>query len=300
MKKLLAVLLAALSFGAWAQRNFDATVIKTTKLTDSLYMLEGEGGNVGVSVGEDGNMVIDDQFAPLTPKILTAIRAISDKPLKFLLNTHVHGDHIGGNENMAKEGVVIIAHNNVRKRMSALQFNEYIKRNVAPYPKSSLPVITFADTVTFHFNGDDVTVFHTPPSHTDGDSMVHFAKGNVLHMGDVYASTRYPNIDTESGGSLMGFAPAVDLALKRIDDATQVIAGHGPLSNKKELKEFRDVMDTIAKRADKLFKAGKSKQQMLEAKPTRDFDAKWNRNTPRTPDQYVESMYYDLARHQLK
>jgi glyoxylase-like metal-dependent hydrolase (beta-lactamase superfamily II) len=196
--------------------------------------------------------------------------------------------------------VVIIAHNNVRKRMSALQFNEYIKRNVAPYPKSSLPVITFADTVTFHFNGDDVTVFHTPPSHTDGDSMVHFAKGNVLHMGDVYASTRYPNIDTESGGSLMGFAPAVDLALKRIDDATQVIAGHGPLSNKKELKEFRDVMDTIAKRADKLFKAGKSKQQMLEAKPTRDFDAKWNRNTPRTPDQYVESMYYDLARHQLK
>jgi glyoxylase-like metal-dependent hydrolase (beta-lactamase superfamily II) len=117
--------------------------------------------------------------------------------------------------------------------MSTLQFNEYIKRNVPPYPKAALPVITFADTVTFHFNGDDITVFHTPPSHTDGDSIVYFAKGNVIHMGDVYASTRYPNIDTESGGSLMGFAPAVDLALKRIDDTTKVIPGHGPLSNKK-------------------------------------------------------------------
>jgi len=302
MKRLAAlVVFAALSFAAAAQqRNFDATVIKTTKLTDSLYMLEGEGGNIGVSVGDDGIMVIDDQFAPLTPKILAAIRAISDKTLKFVLNTHLHGDHVGGNANMAKEGVVIFAHDNVRKRMSTLQFNEYIKRNVPPYPKAALPVITFADTVTFHFNGDDITVFHTPPSHTDGDSIVYFAKGNVIHMGDVYASTRYPNIDTESGGSLMGFAPAVDLALKRIDDTTKVIPGHGPLSNKKELTEFRNVMNTIAQRGEKLFKAGKTMQEMVDAKPTRDFDAQWNRNTPRTPDQYVETMYYDLARHALK
>ncbi len=302
MKRLLFVMLAALSLAANAQqqRNFDATVIKTTRLTDTLYMLEGEGGNIGVSAGEDGIMVIDDQFAPLSAKILAAIRAISDQPIRFVLNTHVHGDHVGGNANMAKEGAVIFAHDNVRKRMSVLQFNEYIKRNVPPYPKAALPVITFADTVTFHFNGDDVTVLHTPPSHTDGDAIVHFAKGNVLHMGDVYASTRYPNIDTESGGSLLGFAPAVDMALKRIDDSTQVIAGHGPLSNKKELAEFRRVMDTIAKRAAKLFKAGRTKQQMVDAKPTRDFDAQWNRNTPRTPDQYVETMYYDLARHKLR
>jgi cyclase len=301
MKRLFVAILATLSITAWAQqRNFDATVIKTTKLTDTLYMLEGEGGNIGVCVGDDGIMVIDDQFAPLTAKILAAIRAISDKPLKFVLNTHVHGDHVGGNANMAKEGVVIVAHDNVRKRMSALQFNEYIKRNVPPYPRSSLPIITFADTVTFHFNGDDVTVIHTPPSHTDGDAIVYFAKGNVLHMGDVYASTRYPNIDTESGGSLKGFAPAVDMALAKIDDNTQVIAGHGGLSNKKELTEFRHVMDTIARRAEKLFKAGKTQQQMVAAKPTADFDARWNRNTPRTPDQYVETMYYDLARHKLK
>ncbi len=302
MKRLLFVVLTALSLAANAQqqRNFDATVIKTTRLTDTLYMLEGEGGNIGVSAGEDGIMVIDDQFAPLSAKILAAIRAISDQPIRFVLNTHVHGDHVGGNANMAKEGAVIFAHDNVRKRMSVLQFNEYIKRNVPPYPKAALPVITFADTVTFHFNGDDVTVLHTPPSHTDGDAIVHFAKGNVLHMGDVYASTRYPNIDTESGGSLMGFAPAVDMALRRIDDGTQVIAGHGGLSNKKELTEFRRVMDTIAKRAAKLFKAGRTKQQMVDAKPTRDFDAQWNRNTPRTPDQYVETMYYDLARHKLR
>ena len=143
-------------------------------------------------------------------------------------------------------------------------------------------------------------MFHTPPSHTDGDSIVYFAKGNVIHMGDVYASTRYPNIDTESGGSLMGFAPAVDLALKRIDDTTKVIPGHGPLANKKELTEFRNVMNTVAQRGEKLFKAGKTMQEMVDAKPTRDFDAQWNRNTPRTPDQYVETMYYDFARHNLK
>ena len=301
MNKLIAVLLATLSLAAFAQqRNFDAVQIKTAKLTDTLYMLEGEGGNIGVSAGEDGIMIIDAQFAPLSAKILAAVRAISDKPIRFVLNTHVHGDHVGGNENFAKEGPVIFAHDNVRKRMSAIQFNEYIKRNIPPYPKAALPVITFADTVTFHFNGDEVTAFHTPPSHTDGDTVVHFPRNNVIHMGDVYASTRYPNIDTESGGSLMGFAPAVDIALKRIDDLTRVIAGHGPLSHKKELVEYRNVMDTIARRGEKLFKAGKTMQQMIDAKPTREFDAQWNRNTPRTPDQYVESMYYDLARHKLK
>jgi cyclase len=175
-----------------------------------------------------------------------------------------------------------------------------MKQNVPPYPKAALPVVTYNDAVTYHINGDDIAAFHTPPSHTDGDTVVYFTKGNVIHMGDVYASTRYPNIDTESGGSLRGFPAAIDRALAIINDDTKVIAGHGPLSNKRQLIEFRNVMDTIGKRAEKLFKAGKSMQQMVEAKPTRDFDAQWNRNTARTPDQYVETMYYDLAQHKTK
>ena len=298
---IIAIAATLLSLSAVAQqRNFDATVITTTRLTGNIYMLEGEGGNIGVSAGEDGIMVIDDQFAPLTPRILAAIRAISDKPIRFVLNTHLHGDHVGGNDNMAREGAVIWAHDNVRKRLSVIQFNEYIKRKIAPYPKSALPVITFADTVTFHFNGEDITAFHTPPSHTDGDTVVYFPKSNVLHMGDVYASTRYPNIDTESGGSLLGFPAAVDRALAVIRHDTRVIPGHGPLSNRRELIEFRNVMDAIGKRAEKLYKAGKTIRQMVDAKPTREFDAQWNRNTPRTPDQYVETMYYDLARHSLQ
>src|SRR5260221_7435479 len=223
-KALLALAAAALSFGAMAQqRNFDAVQIKTTQVAPGIYMLEGEGGNIGVSAGEDGVFLIDDQFAPLSQKIMAAVKAISEKPIRFLMNTHWHGDHVGGNENLGKAGVVIIAHDNVYKRMSVGGAITALKQNYAPAPRAALPVVTFNQTATFRQNGDDITSTHLPPAHTDGDSFVRFAKANVIHTGDVFAAYRYPFIDSESGGSVKGVLRAIDVMLPLMDDNTKVI-----------------------------------------------------------------------------
>src|SRR5712672_2616409 len=228
MKFLSCLFAVAWSVAALAQpASFDKVEIKTTKITDTIYMLEGEGGNIGVSAGEDGVVLIDDQYAPLTPKILDAVKAISDKPVRFLMNTHWHGDHIGGNENLGNAGVVIIAHDNVYKRMSVGGAITALKQNYAPAPRAALPVVTFNQTATFRLNGDDITSTHLPPAHTDGDSFVRFAKANVIHTGDVFAAYRYPFIDPESGGSVKGVLRAIDQMLPLMDDNTKLIPGHG-------------------------------------------------------------------------
>ena len=246
MRKTLIALLAALAFGAHAQhRNFDAVQIKTTQVAAGIYMLEGEGGNIGVSAGEDGVFLIDDQFAPLTPKIVAAVAAISDKPIRFLMNTHWHGDHVGGNENLGKAGVVIIAHDNVYKRMSVGGAIQLLKQNYAPYPKAALPTVSFSQSATFHLNGDDVTSIHLPPAHTDGDSLVRFANANVIHTGDVFAAYRYPFIDVESGGSVKGILRAIDRLMPMLDDNTKVIPGHGGLSSKKDVLAYRKMIATV-------------------------------------------------------
>src|SRR6185295_15341102 len=187
------VFAAALAWSAAAPaQNFDKTEIKTTKVAEGVYMLEGEGGNIGVSAGEDGAVLIDDQFAPLTPKILAAIKTISDKPIRFVINTHWHFDHTGGNENLGKAGVVIVAHDNVYKRLSTEQFVRLLNnRKVPALSKEGLPVITFSETITFRLNGDEITVYRIPPAHTDGDAMVRWKKANVVHTGDVFAAYRY-------------------------------------------------------------------------------------------------------------
>jgi glyoxylase-like metal-dependent hydrolase (beta-lactamase superfamily II) len=200
-------------------------VIKTDKLSDNVYMLTGQGGNIGISVGEDGVFVIDDQFAPLTPKILEAIRKLSDKPIVYVVNTHFHGDHTGGNANMQKEGAKIIAHDNVRKRLVEGR-------------KDGLPVITFNDKLSVYVNGEHVIVFHVDNAHTDGDAMLYFTESNVLHTGDNYFHKRYPYIDVNSGGSIDGYINAVQSALMLIDDETKIIPGHGSISNKAEYSSF--------------------------------------------------------------
>lgn len=242
-------------------QNSEVT-IETTKLSDNVYMLVGQGGNIGVSVGDDGVFIIDDQFEQLTPKILEAIRTLSDKPLQFLVNTHYHGDHTGGNENMAKQGIKIIAHENVRKRLVD-----------GEKPKDALPIITFNDRVNVHMNGEDVNVHHVEHAHTDGDAMLFFSKSNVLHTGDTYFHKRYPYIDVKSGGSIDGYIKAVKKGLTLINDNTKIIPGHGPVSNKEEYQSFLTMLETLRKNVQAEIENGKTEDEVAaNAGITKEYD----------------------------
>ncbi|MBN4046917.1 MBL fold metallo-hydrolase [bacterium AH-315-P13] len=239
LQKLILPFLCSFGILIYAQ-NFDDVTIKIQKLSDNVYMLVGYGGNIGVSVGEDGVFVIDDQFATLTPKIVAAIKALSDKPIVFLANTHHHGDHTGGNFNMAKEGAKIIAHENVRKRLE-----ETPKRDGSMNPKEALPIITFNDKMSLYINDEQVKIFHVHNAHTDGDALLYFAKSNVLHTGDLYFNGRYPYIDLGSGGSVFGYIEAVKHTLTLINDDTKIIPGHGKLSNKAEYQAYLTMLETL-------------------------------------------------------
>ncbi len=283
-------------FAAAQSDRFDKVEIKTTRLTQNLYLLEGEGGNIGVSAGDDGVFVIDDQFAPLTARILAAIKAISGKPVRFLINTHWHFDHTGGNENFGKAGAVIVAQDNVKKRLSTKTAIEFFKSAYGPTAAAGLPVITFKDTVTFHLNGDEATAIHVPNAHTDGDSIIHFRAGNVVHMGDTYFNGLYPFIDTGTNGSVKGMIAAADRALAITDDTSKIIPGHGPLSNKAELKAYRDMLAKVYANVDAMVKARKTLAQVIAARPTKDYDAKWG-NGFLKPDQFAEIVYASAVKN---
>ena len=304
MGKILFVLAVMLSFGAHAQQQqqqqskYDAVQIKTHKITDSIYMLEGLGGNIGVSVGEDGVILIDDQYAPLTQRIVEAIKAITDKPIRFVINTHYHGDHTGGNENLGRMGVVIVAHDTVHKRLLAGGPIKLLRQNNPPAPRAALPIVTFNDKASLHVNGDEIIAHHIPPAHTDNDVFVQFRKANVIHTGDVFAAYRFPFIDVEHGGSVQGTIRAMDILLKMMDDETRVIPGHGPISMKKDVLAYRTMMVTVGGRIEKMVKAGMTMEQVVAAKPTREFDPVWSKF--RTPDAFVEIAYYGYAPEKLK
>ena len=281
---------ALLIGGAQAQQNFDKVEIKTEKLSPTTFVLFGAGGNVGVSVGEDALFIIDDQYAPLSPKILAALKQLSDKPIKFVLNTHWHGDHTGGNENMGKGGALIVAHDNVRNRMSTEQFIALFKSKVPPSPKVALPVVTFSTDVTFHINGDEVYGFHVPKAHTDGDTVVHFKKSNVIHMGDVFFNGWYPFIDVSSGGSPEGVIAAADRVLAMSDDNTKIIPGHGPVAGKGDLKAYRDMLASVSGRVKALMKEGKKLDEIKAAKPSAEFDEKWGKAFIKA-DAFIEMLF---------
>lgn len=219
----------------YAQSNFDKVSIETIKLTENTFMLIGSGGNIGVSIGDDGVFIIDSQFAALTPKILATIKQLSDKEIKFLANTHHHGDHSGGNENISKLGTHIIAHDNVYDRI----------KNNSKQSDAALPVITFNDKLSLYINGEQVLIFHVDNAHTDGDAMLYFTKSNVLHTGDTYFNGRYPYIDLNSGGSVDGYINAVKAGLMIIDENTKIIPGHGNISNKTEYETFLKMLKSI-------------------------------------------------------
>ena len=257
------------------QQDFSKVEVKAQKLSEGVYMLTGSGGNIGLSVGKDGCYVIDDQYAPLTDKILAAVKAISPAPVRFVVNTHWHGDHTGGNENMGKTGALLVAHENVRRRMSTEQFSAAFGRKTEASPEAALPVVTFTDAVTFHWNGDEIRVYHVPPAHTDGDAVIHFVKADVVHMGDVFFNGSYPFVDASSGGRIDGYIAAADRVLAGITEKTQIIPGHGPVGTKADLQAFREMLKTVRDRIAKLKAEGKSRTEVVAAKPTADLDAKW-------------------------
>jgi glyoxylase-like metal-dependent hydrolase (beta-lactamase superfamily II) len=268
-------LAAAVPAAAQQQQDFSQVEIKAEKVTEGVYMLTGRGGNIGLSVGKSGSFLVDDQYAPLTDKILAVVKSVSPEPVRFLVNTHWHGDHTGGNENMGKAGVFIVAHENVRQRMSKENFNAVFKSTTPPSPEGALPVVTFGEALTFHWNGDEIRVYHVPPAHTDGDSIVHFVKADVVHMGDLFFNGGYPFIDTSSGGKVDGVIAAADRVLGAISEKTRVIPGHGPLATKADLLAYRDVVKAVRDRVAKLKAEGKTKEAAVAAKPTAEFDAKW-------------------------
>lgn len=217
--------------------------IEPIKLTDQLYVLKGKGGNIGLFIGQDGVFMIDDQFAPLTPKILIAIKKITSKPIKYLINTHWHGDHTGGNENIEKEGALIVAHNNVRKRMSVDQVVRGKTKKASP--ESALPVITFTDDMMMYFNNDDVLITHIHNAHTDGDAIVYFTKNNVLHMGDTFFQGKFPYIDLASGGSINGYIAGIEKAILLSNNETKIIPGHGNVAKRSDLKSYLKMLNAI-------------------------------------------------------
>ena len=261
-----AVLSVIAATSAWAQRDFSKVEIKTTELVDGIYMLEGAGGNMGLSVGDDGAFLIDDQFAPLSEKIIAAIAAVTDKPVEFVLNTHYHGDHTGGNEEFGKAGAHIVAHDNVRKRLMS---------GDAPAAPDALPVITFSDTTTFYWNGHEIHVFHPKHAHTDGDAIVIFRDINVVHMGDVMFSGLYPYIDVDGGGDLNGYIAALEAVAVQIDDQTKIIPGHGPLSSKADLEASIAMLKDVRRRIQALIDDGLDEDGVVAADPLADLNEQW-------------------------
>jgi cyclase len=284
---------------AVAQQDFSKVEVKTTALRGGTHLLVGAGGNMVASAGEDGTFLIDDQYAPLNDKISAALAALGHPPLRFVINTHWHGDHTGGNEAFGKQGSVIIAHANVRKRMSSEQFIAAFERKVEPAPAKAWPVVTFTDGITLHLNGDDVEVIHVANAHTDGDALVRFHNANLLHMGDTWFNGGYPFIDLSSGGSIDGYIAALERGLALSDAQTMIVPGHGPLGDRTGLQAYRDLLKGARDRIVAAKAAGKTKAQTIAAKPTAESDATYGKGFIK-PDQFVGFVYDSLPATKAK
>lgn len=267
--------------------------LRTENVADGIYVLVGMGGNIGVSTGEDAVFLVDDQYAPATEQIRQAVAAIGKGDIRFILNTHWHGDHTGGNENFGKAGALIVAHDNVRRRMSAEQFLAAFNQKVPPSPKAALPIVTFSSDVTFHLNGDEIRAMHVAPAHTDGDSIVRFTKANVVHTGDLFFNGLYPFIDVSTGGSITGMIAAADQMLGMIDQNTRIIPGHGPLADRAALQRYRDMLIGVRDSVAPLVQSGRTIEQVIAANPTAKWDAQWGQGFLK-PEAFVRIVYESL------
>jgi cyclase len=283
---------AALFAQAQQQPDFSKVQIKTNKLADNFYTLEGQGGTIGVLTGPDGVLMVDSQFAPLSEKITAAIKQISNGNIRFLINTHVHGDHTGGNENFGKMGVTIIAREELRNRLAHPNPGPNGQPGT-PAAAPALPLITYTGSLTFHMNGEDVRVFAVPRAHTDGDSMVYFTNADVLMTGDWYRSIQFPNIDRANGGTLQGMLDAVSRAIAMCGPNTRVVPGHGPVVDRNALMAYRDVMLGVRAKVLPMVKAGKTQEEVIAAKPASEFTARI-KEVGTTEDRFVGQVYQEL------
>jgi cyclase len=279
---------------ALAQRDFSKVVIKTTQLAPNFYALEGEGGRIGLLVGPDGVLMVDAQFAQISDKIIAAIKQVSDGRIRFLINTHLHGDHTGGNANIAKQGAVILARENLRARLAKQGIASGGMPNVPATPEA-LPVITYDAPMSIHMDGEDVQLIPVPAAHTDGDTMVYFPKANVLMTGDFYRSVGYPNIDRANGGSVNGMLAGFDAIMKVGGADVKIAPGHGPVVDKTAVTAQKEIMLAVRDRIAALVKQGKTQDEVVAAKPTAEFDAKVP-GAAGSADRFVQQMYQELKK----
>ena len=260
-----------------AQNNLDTVTIRPVTVAENLYFLKGAGGNIGVFIGQEGTLMIDNQFAPLSNKINGAIKTLSPNDIRFVINTHIHGDHTGGNENFKKMGATIVAHDRVMERMSKEQINRNDNSVIPPQPEDSWPMISFADKLDFYLNQENIELLHVDPAHTDGDVVVHFKKANVYHMGDLFVTYGYPFIDYNNGGSINGFISSLDSFLKMMDDNTKIIPGHGELTNKAAVKNFRDRLAEFRDEVAAALKKGKKVEDIASLPIATKYDEEWGK-----------------------
>jgi cyclase len=292
LKPILILVMLLLSCLAAAQQRppkFEMD-IKTVRLADGLYILEGAGGNVAVFVWDDGVLLVDDKLAPASPQIRAAVAAITPSPIRFVVNTHWHRDHSGGNESLATEGAVIVAHENVRKRMSVDSFIAVFGLTTPASPPKALPVVTFTRDVTLHLGGEEISVTHIAPAHTNGDSFVRFTKANVLHLGDCFLNGSFPVVDASSGGTFPGTVAAIDTALGMLDARTRIIPGHGAVAGEKDLREWREMLVTIAERVKNSVAAGKNLPQVKAERPAKEWEERYTDSFV-TSDHPIEEAY---------
>ena len=274
------------------QRDFSNVEVKVTPVAGNVHVLEGAGGNIGISAGPDGILLVDDQYAPLTPKIEKAIAPLSAKPVRFLLNTHWHGDHTGGNENFGAKMVPILAHTNVRKRLETGATRP--DRVIPPAPPLALPVITYEDGISVHFNGEEIRVVHLPAGHTDGDSVVFFTRSGVVHLGDLFFGANFPFIDIDSGGSVKGYISNLETLRAQITAEMKIIPGHGKVSSLAEYDAYLAMLKDTASRVEKGIRQGKTVDQLKKAQVLKGYEG-WAWSFIST-ERFVDMLHRGLER----
>lgn len=296
------MLAGVVTTAAWGgqQQDFSKVEIKATKVSGNIYMLEGAGGNIAASIGEDGIVIVDDQFAPLAEKIQASLKSlgITDKPVRFVINTHYHGDHTGGNVPFSNSGSTVIAQDNVRKRLisggtAGNGPDGSIHMEQKPAEKAGLPIITFEHDVTVHLNGEDIRALHFPSGHTDGDSIIFFPKNNVVHMGDDFVRYGFPFIDVTSGGSVQGMISAMEKSSAQLPADVKVIPGHGALSNLEDVREFTKMLKETSAVVQKALDAHKTREQMKQEKILEPWK-KWSGDFVNT-DAFIDTLYNSLT-----